>query len=147
MRRYRHGIARRGANAFVARFIRLGVVPRSAYLLTTRGRKSGQPRTNPVQIVRHDGHRWLVAPYGTVSWVHNARASGTVTLSRGGTSDEFSVVEVEPRLAAPVLKRYVALAPVVLPYFEAGIASPVEAYEAEAAMHPVFLLTPKGGGS
>ncbi len=56
-------------------------------------------------------------------------------------------MEVEPRRAAPVLKRYVALAPVVLPYFETGIASPVEAYEAEAAMHPVFLLTPRGGGS
>ncbi|MGH2701449.1 MAG: nitroreductase/quinone reductase family protein, partial [Actinomycetota bacterium] len=43
----------------VARFIGLGVVPKSAYLLTTRGRRSGQLRTNPVQIVRHDGQCWL----------------------------------------------------------------------------------------
>ena len=147
MKQYRHGIVRRGANAMVTRFIRLGVVPKSAYLLTTRGRKSGQPRTNPVQIVRHEGQRWLVAPYGTVSWVYNARASGTVTLSRGGSREEYSVAEVEAWRAAPVLKRYVILAPVVLPYFEAGLTSPVEAFEAEAAIHPVFLLTPRGGGS
>lgn len=75
----------------------------------------------------------------------NARASGTVTLSRGGSSEEFSVAEVEAHRAAPVLKRYVTLAPVVLPYFEAGIASPVEAFEAEAALHPVFLLMPRRG--
>ena len=46
-------------------------MPRS-YLLTTRGRKTGRPRTNPVVPVEHDRRRWLVAPYGPVSWVHNA---------------------------------------------------------------------------
>ena len=147
MRRYRHGIVRRAANAVATRFIRIGAVPKYSYLLTTRGRKTGQPRTNPVLVVRHDEHRWLVAPYGVVSWVYNARASGTVKLTRGGSHEEFSVAEVDARRAAPVLKRYVTLAPVVLPYFEARIGSPVEAFEAEAAMHPVFLLTPRGGGS
>ena len=147
MRRYRHGIVRRTANAVATRFIRLGAVPRYSYLLTTRGRKSGQPRTNPVLVIRHDDQRWLVAPYGVVSWVYNARASGTVKLTRGGSSEEFSVAEVDAHRAAPVLKRYVTLAPVVLPYFEARIGSPVEAFEAEAALHPVFLLTPRGGES
>jgi len=125
----------------------MGVVPTFIYLLTTRGHKTAQPRTNPVLIIRHDEQRWLVAPYGVVSWVYNARASGTVKLTRGGSHEEFSVAEVDAHRAAPVLKRYVTLAPVVLPYFEARIGSPVEAFEAEAAMHPVFLLTPQGGGS
>ena len=55
--------------------VRAGLVPRS-YLLTTQGRKTGRPRTNPVCPVEHGGRRWLVAPYGPVSWVRNARATG-----------------------------------------------------------------------
>ena len=42
--------------------VRVGLVPRS-YLLTTRGRKTGRPRTNPVVPVEHGGRRWLVAAY------------------------------------------------------------------------------------
>jgi deazaflavin-dependent oxidoreductase (nitroreductase family) len=60
--------------------VRLGLVPRY-YLLTATGRKTGKPRTNPVVPVEHDGRRWLVAPYGPVSWVWNARATGRVRLT------------------------------------------------------------------
>ena len=61
--------------------VRAGLVPRS-YLLTTRGRKTGQARTNPVVPVEHGGRRWLVAPYGPVPWVDNAGATGRVSLAR-----------------------------------------------------------------
>src|SRR5690348_8147640 len=80
-RQYRPGRGRHVENTIMSTLVRAGLVPRS-YLLTTRGRKSGQPRTNPVVPVEHGGRRWLVAPYGPVSWVHNARAAGRVTLTR-----------------------------------------------------------------
>ena len=70
VRRYRRGRAHRLENTVTSALVRLGLIPHS-YLLTTRGRRTGRPRSNPVTVVEHDGHRWLVAPYGAVPWVHN----------------------------------------------------------------------------
>jgi deazaflavin-dependent oxidoreductase (nitroreductase family) len=127
-------------------FIRLGLVP-STYLLTTHGRKTGRPRTNPATVVEHDGKRWLVAPYGPVSWVHNVRADERVTLRRRFSTHAYTVREVtSPQEAGPVLKRYVGVAAATRPYFQATKDSPVEAFAAEAERHPVFELTPVAGG-
>ncbi len=52
-------------------------------LLRVRGRKTGLPRTTPVSLIEHEGRRWLVAPYGEVGWVRNARAAGEAELLRG----------------------------------------------------------------
>jgi len=118
---------------------RAGLVPRS-YLLTTRGRKTGRPRTNPVVPVEHQGRRWLVAPYGPVSWVRNARAAGRVTLTRRGDTREYAIREVGPEEAGPVLQRYVSIATATRPYFLATKDSPVQDFVAEADRHPVFEL-------
>jgi hypothetical protein len=50
------------------------------------------------------------------------------------------VREVTAKEAAPILKRYVAATPIVLPYFDAGKNADVAAFEAEADRHPVFEL-------
>lgn len=120
---------------------RAGLVPRS-YLLTTQGRQTGRPRANPVVPVEHDGRRWLVAPYGPVSWVHNARAAGKVTLTRRRDTRQYAIREVAPQEAAPILKRYVRIAPATRRYFQATKDSPVEDFVTEADRHPVFELTP-----
>jgi hypothetical protein len=39
------------------------------YLLTVRGRKSGQPRTVPIVIWEHQGKRYVGSVYGIVDWV------------------------------------------------------------------------------
>jgi deazaflavin-dependent oxidoreductase (nitroreductase family) len=118
-----------------------GLVPRS-YLLTTHGRKTGRPRTNPVVPVEHDGRRWLVAPYGPVSWVHNARAAGRVSLTRRRDTRDYTIREIPPGQAGPILKRYVRIAPATRPYFQATKDSPVEDFTTEAGRHPVFELMP-----
>ena len=128
-------------NTIMSALVRAGLVPRS-YLLTTQGRKTGQPRTNPVVPVEHDGRRWLVAPYGPVSWVHNARAAGRVRLTRRRHTRDYAIREAAPDEAGPVLKRYVRLAPSTRRYFQAGKDSPVEDFVAEAQRHPVFELIP-----
>jgi deazaflavin-dependent oxidoreductase (nitroreductase family) len=140
-RNYRPSRGRRVGDAVISVFIRVGLVP-SSYLLTTRGRKTGLPRTNAVTVVEHDGKRWLVAPYGPVSWVHNARAAGRVTLRRRFDTREYTVREVSTQEAGPVLKRYVGIATATRPYFQATKDSPVEDFVAEADRHPVFELTP-----
>ena len=52
-------------------------------LLTVAGRRSGQPRSTPVVPVVTENGCWLVAPFGDVGWVRNARAAEQVTLRRG----------------------------------------------------------------
>lgn len=120
-----------------------GLVPHS-YVATTRGRRTGRDRRNPVVVVEYDGRRWLVAPYGVVSWVHNMRATGRVTLTRRRTSHAYAIREVSAQEAGPVLQRYVAIASATRSFFQADRNDPVERFVAEAAHHPVFELTPAG---
>jgi deazaflavin-dependent oxidoreductase (nitroreductase family) len=132
---------RRAENTIMSTLVRAGLVPRS-WLLTTRGRKTGRPRRNPVVPVDYDGRLWLVAPYGPVSWVHNARAAGRVTLTRRRDRRDYTTREVPPEQAGPVLKRYVAMAPAARRSFRAVKDSPVADFVTEADRHPVFELTP-----
>lgn len=66
-------------------------------MLTTVGCRTGQVRRNPVVLVDLDERRWLVAPYGAVSWVHNARAAGTVEITRCRAPRTYAVREVAGR--------------------------------------------------
>jgi deazaflavin-dependent oxidoreductase (nitroreductase family) len=141
VRRFRPSRARRSGDAVIGVLTRAGLVP-STYLLTTTGRRTGRPLTHPATVVTHDGRRWLVAPYGEVSWVHNARAAGRVRLTRRGQRRDYTVREVPAAEAGPVLKRYVRVATATRPYFRADKDAPVEAFTAEADRHPVFELTP-----
>ena len=142
-RQYRPGRGRHVENTIMTVLVRAGLVPGS-YLLTTQGRKTSQPRTNPVIPVEHDGRRWLVAPYGLVSWVRNARATGRVSLTRRRDTRDYTIREVSPEEAGPVLQRYIRIARAPRPYFQANRDSPVEDFVAEADRHPVFELTPAG---
>jgi deazaflavin-dependent oxidoreductase (nitroreductase family) len=127
-------------NAIVSVLARAGIGP--IYLVTTRGRKTGRLHTNPVVPVDHDGKRWLVAPYGAVSWVHNARDAGKVSLRHGRETRDYKVREAQPDEAGPILKRYVGVATRTRACFEATKDSPAEDFVAEADRHPVFELTP-----
>jgi deazaflavin-dependent oxidoreductase (nitroreductase family) len=125
---------------------RAGLVPHS-YLMTTRGCRTGLARKNPVLVIEQDGRRWLVAPYGVVSWVHNARAAGQVRLARRRDTRDYSIREVGGQEAGPVLQLYVQIASATRQYFQADQNDPVESFVAEAGQHPVFELTPIGPDS
>jgi deazaflavin-dependent oxidoreductase (nitroreductase family) len=142
---YRLGVARRFVNRLVRALLRVGLGPPRTYLLTVRGRKSGRLYSTPVTLVEEAGQRWLVAPYGEVGWVRNARAAGQVTLSRGGRSETVKVSEVEPDERAPVLRRYVAEVPITRPFFDASPGSDLALFRAEAPRHPVFRIAGLSG--
>lgn len=137
---YRLGLGRRAANRLVRLLLRLGLIAGPTYLLTVPGRRTGRPLSTPVTLVEEGDTRWLVAPYGEVGWVRNARAAGRVTLSRGSRSETVAIRELSPAEAAPVLQRYVTRVPITRPYFDARPDSPLAAFEAEAPRHPVFRL-------
>ncbi|HSL48591.1 MAG TPA: nitroreductase family deazaflavin-dependent oxidoreductase [Candidatus Deferrimicrobiaceae bacterium] len=137
---YRLSPSRRAANRLVRLLLKLGLMPGPTYLLTVPGRRTGRPLSTPVTLVEEGDSRWLVAPYGEVAWVRNARAAGQVTLSRGRRSETLPIRELSPAEAAPVLQRYITRVPITRPYFDARPDSPLAAFIAEAPRHPVFHL-------
>jgi len=118
---------------------RVGLAGRHAYLLTVRGRKTGRAYSTPVILIEDD-ERWLVAPYGDVSWVRNARAAGEVEIRRAGRSEILQIEEATPEQAAPVLRRYLKRVQVVRPFFDVTTNSSLEEFVTEAPRHPVFRL-------
>ena len=138
--KYKYDITRKIVDWFVQWLIRLNLAPQHYYLLTVPGRKTGLLRTKPVALVEEGGQKWLVAPYGVVNWVLNARVAGKITIARGGYAEEFSIKELQVEARAPVLKQYITLFPVTRPYFDAQPSDPVERFILEAQWRPVFQL-------
>jgi len=135
-----HSVAWRAGNRFVGVLARLSIGP--IQLLTTQGSRTGEPATVPVVPVDTSDRRWLVAPYGVVQWVRNARANGRVSLRYGRRTREYVAREVAAAEAGPVLKRYVDLAPKARSAFTAAPDDPEDRFVAEADRHPVFELVP-----
>lgn len=119
-----------------ARFDPLGIAPKNMYLMSVRGRSSGKLRSTPLTLVEGE-ERWLVAPYGEVNWVRNARAAGQVTLSRGRQLETVKIEEISPEESSRALKDYVNRVSIVRPYFDATPEWPVQEFAAEAPRHPV----------
>jgi len=140
VREYRKSRGDRVGNAIFSVLARAGIGP--AHLLTTRGRKTGRLRTTPVIPVARGQQRWLVAPYGAVPWVLNARAAGQVRLRRGRDRHDYTLRQLPPAQAGPILQHYIRIAPATRPYFQASKDSPVGDFIADADRHPVFELIP-----
>lgn len=140
VKRYRLTIWRKIGNVWFRGLLRIGLAPRTYYLLTVAGRNSGQPRSTPVRLVESDAGRWLVAPYGAVSWVHNVRAAGEVTLGRGRRSERLRAVELDPNRSAAVLKAYLSENSITRSFFDVTADSSLDEFRAEVSRHPVFTL-------
>lgn len=138
---YRSTLFGRVGNKMVVALSRMRLKIGVIWLLTVPGRKSGQMRTTPVAVVERGGQRYLVAAFGVVNWVHNLRAAGGGTLTRGGRSEAITVTELTPAEAAPILKDNFASSPAFTRrYWDVTDDSPLEEFEREAARHPVFLI-------
>ncbi|MBY0274205.1 nitroreductase family deazaflavin-dependent oxidoreductase [Candidatus Binatia bacterium] len=141
--RYRRpGLVDRLFNGLVAGLARLGVSLWGSCELTVRGRKSGVPRSVPVNVVEHDGARYLVAPRGETEWVRNLRAAGVGELRLGSRVEAFRAREVADADKPPVLRAYLARWWFeVSRFFDLPNADPGDAELLRVApRHPVFLL-------
>jgi deazaflavin-dependent oxidoreductase (nitroreductase family) len=134
-------LPRRLLSAAVTPLVWVGIAPFDIHLLTVRGRRTGRRYTTPVTVLRHDGARWLVAPYGERSWVKNARVAGCVELRRGRRRELAGVEEVPAADRAPVLRAYLDRNPSTADLFDAGRGAAVADFAAEAERHPVFRLS------
>src|SRR5260370_36402554 len=75
------------------------------YLLTVRGRKSGQPRTVPLVILERNGKRYVGSPYGIVDWWRNLRSAAGATLTRGRREETVNARELPTAEAALLLRQ------------------------------------------
>ncbi len=93
-------------NRVVAGLTRVGVSVYGSRVLEIKGRKSGQWRQTPVNLLRNEGAEYLVAPRGHTQWVKNLRASGQGRLHVGRRMQPFTAVELTDDGKPPVLRAY-----------------------------------------
>ena len=131
-------------NAAVERLTRMGISLLGTRVLAVRGRTSGQWRTAPVNLLKFDGERYLVAPRGQTQWVRNIRVAGGAELRLGRRVETIAVTELADADKLPVLREYLRKwAWEVGRFFPEGVSasSPDETLRAIAPGFPVFRLT------
>ena len=121
-----------------------GLMPSRAGALEVRGRRSGKVVSLPVVIADYEGERYLVSMLGSdANWVRNLEADGGRAELRHGRRESVSLVEVDPALRAPILRRYLAVAPGARPHIPVDRKAPLRDFEAIAADYPVFRIEPR----
>jgi deazaflavin-dependent oxidoreductase (nitroreductase family) len=130
-------------NNLVALFTRIGISVWGSRVLEVPGRKTGEPRRTPVNLLTFEGDRYLVAPRGHTQWVRNLRASGGGRLLLGRRSEEFTAAEVPEDERPPVLRAYLKRWKAEVGVFFGGVGpdSSDEELRRIAPDHPVFRLT------
>lgn len=137
----RPGGVARVLNAIAAWQFGAGVSRRCDATLLVRGRVSGRTVAVPVVVADYRDERYLVSMLGQdANWVRNVRqADGRAALKRR-TVEDVSLIEVPPGERAPILKRYLTLAPGARPHVPVDRHAPVEQFAAIAGDYPVFRV-------
>ena len=129
-------------NRAVAMLTRLGVSVAGSRILEVRGRKSGEWRRTPVNLLIIDGVRYLVAPRGHTQWVKNIRVSGEARLLLGRRSEPITVTELADNDKPPLLREYLKRWKWEVGAFFGGVGpeSPDSELRRIAPDHPVFRI-------
>ena len=93
-------------NRTVGMLTRAGISIMGSRVLAVRGRKSGEWRTTPVNLLTVAGDHYLVAPRGQAQWVRNLRAAGEGELRVGRRVERFTATELADADKPPVLRAY-----------------------------------------
>jgi deazaflavin-dependent oxidoreductase (nitroreductase family) len=127
----------RGTAALVA----AGIRPNRIARLEVRGRRTGRRLAFPVVIAEYDGQRYLVAMLGKeANWVRNVRAAGGKAALRHGRREDVVLEEVDPSMRAPILQRYLEVAPGGRAHFPIDQGAALEQFEQIAEQYPVFRI-------
>ena len=131
-------------NRIVAGLTRMGISIAGSRVLEVPGRKSGEPRRTPVNLMTFEGQRYLVAPRGHTQWVRNLRAVGEGELRLGRRSERFTPVEIADSDKTPLIRLYLRKWAWETGAFFDGLKadSPQADIEAAAPGFPVFRIVP-----
>jgi deazaflavin-dependent oxidoreductase (nitroreductase family) len=129
-------------NRLVVRLTRMGLSVRGSRELRVRGRKTGEWRRVPVNLLHHDGRRYLVAPRGRTQWVRNLQAAGTGELRVGRRVEAFRAVELPDSDKVDILRDYLRHWKLEVGVFFDGVGPDAADHElaAIAPGYPVFLV-------
>jgi deazaflavin-dependent oxidoreductase (nitroreductase family) len=129
-------------NRLVEVLTRAGVSVWGSRILEIRGRKTGEPRRNPVNLLTLDGRRYLVAPRGHTQWVRNLRASGEGDLLVGRGREHFRATEIDDADKEPILRAYLRRWKWEVGQFFGGVTADSSSAELRriAPDHPVFRI-------
>ncbi len=129
-------------NSVVAGLTKAGISVLGSRVLYVRGRTSGQWRTTPVNLLRHDGKSYLVAPRGHTQWVRNMRVAGGGELHVGRRVEKFTATELADTEKPEILRAYLRRWKMEVGVFFDGVGPDATDGEllAIAPGYPVFRL-------
>jgi hypothetical protein len=96
-------------------------------------------------ITDFEGERYLVSMLGRkANWVRNLEADSGRAELRHGRREAVHLEEVDSAERAPIIRRYLALAPGARPHIPIDRKAPLRAFERIAADYPVFRIEALG---
>ena len=134
-------------NRAVAGLTRMGVSVWGSRVLEVPGRKTGEPRRTPVNLLTYEGEHYLVSPRGNGQWVRNLRANdGKLDLLLGRKRTHHVATELTDSDKVEVLRAYLKRWKMEVGVFFDGVGpdSTDEQLAAIAPRHPAFEVLPAG---
>lgn len=123
-----------------------GLWPSRMATLEVRGRRSGRPVSFPMVLAELHGDRYLVAMLGEgTNWVANVRADGGRAVLGHGRREAVRLEEVDTAARAPILRRYLQVAPGARPHIPVDRRAPLADFERIADRYPVFRIRADSG--
>jgi deazaflavin-dependent oxidoreductase (nitroreductase family) len=132
-------------NPTVGLVTRMGLSLKGSRVLEVPGRRTGEPRRVPVNLLVLDDRQYLVAPRGTTEWVRNVRANGgrlDLLLGRNRTHHVATELADDDKDKVDVLRAYLKRWKAEVGIFFEGVGpdSSDEEIRAVAGNHPVFEI-------
>jgi deazaflavin-dependent oxidoreductase (nitroreductase family) len=117
------------------------IAPKRLAKLEVRGRRTGRRLSLPVVVAHCGGERYLVAMLGNdASWVRNVRAGGGHAVLQRGRRETVDLEELDAGSRAPILQRYLEVAPGARAHFPIDPHASLEQFEQIADQYPVFRV-------
>jgi deazaflavin-dependent oxidoreductase (nitroreductase family) len=118
-----------------------GLWPKRLVTLQVRGRRSGRLISLPLIVADFEGERYLVSNLGKgANWLSNVRAAGGQAVLRHGRREAVRLEAVEPHARAPILRRYLQVAPAARKLIPVDRRAPLTEFERIAARYPVLRV-------
>ena len=129
-------------NKAIAGLTSMGVSVLGSRILAVRGRKSGEWRTTPVNLLIIDGQQYLVSPRGQTQWVRNLRVSHQGELRLGRRAEPFTATEVSDDDKPAILRAYLTRWKAEVGVFFGGVGPGSSDAELRRISpdHPVFTV-------
>ena len=131
-------------NRSVAGLTRLGISVWGSRVLEVPGRKTGEPRHTPVNLLTIDDRHYLVSPRGEGQWVRNVRANdGRLDLLVGRRRTHWTAREIADADKLDILRAYLRRWKAEVGVFFDGVGpdSSDDELRRIAPRHPVFALS------